>query len=59
MKARELKLLLDEWATMETVLTQLRKLMQVASALSFAVRGSSFNDKEVEGVHLRARDVVR
>jgi len=40
------------------VLTQLRKLLQVASALTFAVRARSFNKAERAKLQKHARDTV-
>lgn len=37
----------------------LRKLLQSASTLSFAVRAPSHNDQELKGLHARAQDMVR
>lgn len=57
-KARELSALIDIWGGEQAVLMQLRKLLQVASALTFAVRSSSFNRAERAKLQKHARDTV-
>lgn len=57
-KARELAALIDTWGGEQAVLTQLRKLLQVASALTFAVRARSFNKAERASLQKHARDTV-
>ncbi|CAN0172214.1 unnamed protein product, partial [Scytosiphon promiscuus] len=58
MKARALKDLVAEWGTHEKVLEALRKLIQMTSHLSFAVRAPSYTDQELQQLELLARDVV-
>lgn len=57
-KARELSALIDTWGGEQAVLLQLRKLLQVASALTFAVRAPSFNKEERKKLAKHARDTV-
>lgn len=58
LKARELSALRDTWGGEQAVVEQLRKLLQVASALTFAVRSPSFNMAERVKLAKHARDMV-
>ncbi|CAB1097495.1 unnamed protein product [Ectocarpus sp. CCAP 1310/34] len=57
-KPRELQALKDTWGGEQAVLAQLRKLLQVASALTFAVRSPSFDKAERKKLMEHARDTV-
>ena len=57
-KAPELSALIDTWGGEQAVLLQLRKLLQVASALTFAVRAPSFDENERKQLAKHARDTV-
>lgn len=59
MKTHEITDLKASWGTDEEVLEVLRKLIQMASHLSFAVRAPSFTDLELRQLDLLARDAVR
>lgn len=58
MKRQDIAELRDAWGTDEKVLEVLRKLIEVASHLSYAVRAPSHNDVELAQLDLLARDVV-
>lgn len=57
-KRTDLQHLLSEWGDTGAVLSVLRKLVQVSSRMTFAVRAPSFNDEELTDLLLTARDVV-
>lgn len=57
-KSRELSALRDTWGGEQAVVVQLRKLLQVSSALTFAVRSPSFNRAERVKLAKHARDTM-
>ena len=58
MKLDAIKKLEVRWGTLTVAWQSVGKLVQSASALSFAVRSPSYNDEELEGLRVRAQDLV-